>query len=127
MASLKYQLSMITSLCDLQMLLLLLLFATASLLQKSKKALKESCSRIMFGPSLEKQWFVSRLVLACNGSEIDESPPGTRETGEVFGAKQLNKEKGSNQAHWDTNFSLSLSCVCLERLTYHMPSSYSCC
>lgn len=92
-----------TSLCDLQMLILLSLFATASLLQRSKKALEESCSRIIFGPSLEKQQFVSRLVLACNESEVDESPPGTKETGEVFGVKQLNKEKGSNQAHCDTS------------------------
>lgn len=117
-----------TSLCDLQMLILLLLFATPNLLQRSKKALEDSCSRIMFGPSLEKQWFVSRLFLACNGSGVDESPPGTEETGEVFGAKQLNKEKGSNQAHGDIDFSLSLSCISVaERSTYHMLSSYSCC
>lgn len=68
------------SLCDLQMLLLLL-FATPSLLQMSKKALEESCSRIMFGPSLEKWWFVSKLVLACNASKVDDSPSGTKETG----------------------------------------------
>lgn len=47
----------------------------------------------MFGPLLERQQFVSRLVLTCRGSEVDESPPGTEETGEVFGAKQLNREE----------------------------------
>lgn len=102
-----------TSLCDLQMLLLLLLFATPNLLRRSKKALEKSCSRIMFGPSLKKQLFISRLVLACEGGEVDESPPGSKETGEVFGAKQLNKEKGSNQAHCDIDFSLCLSCISL--------------
>lgn len=106
-----------TSLCDCQMLILLLLFATPAYSKGVKKALGESCSRIMFGPSLE---FVSRLVLACNGSEVDESSPGTKETGEVFGAKQLDKEKGSNQAHCDTNFSLSLSCISLAG-TLHLP------
>lgn len=100
------------SLCDLQMFLLLLFFATPNLLQRSKKALEESCSRVTFGPLLKKQQFVSRLVLAYKGCEVDESPPGTKEIGEVFGAK-LNKGKGSNQAHCDIDFSLSLSCISL--------------
>lgn len=43
---------------------------------------------------------VSTFVLAYEASEADESPPGTRETGEVFGAKQLYKVKGSNQTQW---------------------------
>jgi len=43
---------------------------------------------------------VSMFVLAYEGSKADESPPGTKETGEMFGAKQLYKEKGSNQTHW---------------------------
>lgn len=90
-----------TSLSGLQMLILLLFFAAPSLLQK------------LFGPSLEKQWFVSGLVLACNGSELDESPSGTKEREEIFGAKKLNKEKGSNQAHCDIDLSLSLSCISL--------------
>lgn len=29
----------------------------------------------------------------------------------LFGVKQLNREKGSNQAHCDIDFSLSLSCI----------------
>lgn len=75
--------------------------------------MEESCSRVKFGPLLKKQQFVSRLVLAYKGSEVDESPLGTKEIGEVFGAKQLNKEKGSNQAHCDIDFSLSVSCISL--------------
>lgn len=81
------------SLCDLQMFLLLLFFATPNLLQRSKKALEESCSRVTFGPLLKKQQFVSRLVLAYKGCEVDESPPGTKEIGEVFGAKQTKRTK----------------------------------
>lgn len=43
---------------------------------------------------------VSTFVLAHEEGEADASPPGTKETGEVFGAKHLYKEKGSNQTHW---------------------------
>lgn len=117
-----------TSLCDLQMHILLLFFATPSLLQMSKKSVEESCSRIMFGPLLEKLQFVSRLVLACNGRKVDESPPGTKETEEVFGAKQLNKEKGLIKLTViPTSGLASLALVWLERSTCHMLSSYSCC
>lgn len=43
---------------------------------------------------------VSLFVLAREGGEAEEPPPGTKEAGEVFGAKQLYKEKRSNQTHW---------------------------
>lgn len=42
----------------------------------------------------------SMFVLAYKESEADEYPPGTKEIGEVFGGKQLYKEKGSNETHW---------------------------
>lgn len=89
-----------TSVHDLQALILRLLFSTPSPIQGSKKR---------FGVKLPKNhaWSLAKetaagsmFVLPYEEGEADESSPGTKEIGEVFGGKQLYKEKGSNETHW---------------------------
>lgn len=79
--------SMMTSACDLQVLILLLLFSIPNPFQGNKKN---------FGEKLLKKhvWSFARdtaagtaFVLAYEGGKADESPPGSKDTGDVYEAR----------------------------------------
>lgn len=109
---------MMTTACDLQVLILLLLFSIPNPFQGNKKTLEKSCSRNMCGPLLETRQLELRLFWPMREVKLMSLLQAAKTQEMCMKPGSGTRRRYLVRLTGGTNFSLGFSCISLAGTFY---------